>query len=75
MELNEFQKERIMIEICDIMIQLELNKSFIKNVILGISEKEFGKDSDESKTILNLITEKIIKSKYISKAKINKNLK
>ena len=69
MELNDFQKEKLMIDICDIMIQLELNKSFIKNVILGISEKEFGKDSEESKTILNLITEKIIKSKYISQAK------
>jgi hypothetical protein len=68
-ELNDFQKEKIMIEICDIMIQLELNKSFIKNVVLGISEKEFGKDSEESKTILNLITEKIIKTKYISQAK------
>jgi len=68
-QLNDFQKERIIVEVCDIMIQLELNKSFIKNVIIGISEKEFGKDSEESKTIFNLITEKIIKTKYISKAK------
>ena len=35
----------------------------LKNVILGISEKEFGKDSEESKSILNLITEKIIGTK------------
>ena len=68
-QLNDFQKERIIVEVCDIMIQLELNKSFIKNVIIGISEREFGKDSEESKTIFNLITEKIIKTKYISKAK------
>ena len=74
-ELNYFQKEKIILEICDIMIQLELNKSFIKNVILGISEKEFGKDSEESKSILNLITEKIIGTKYISKANYKKNLK
>ena len=74
-ELNYFQKEKIILEICDIMIQLELNKSFIKNVIVGISEKEFGKDSEESKSIFNLITEKIIGTKYISKANYTKKLK
>ena len=68
-QLNDFQKEKIMLKLCDIMIQLELNKSFMKNVIVGISEKEFGKDTEESKTILNLITEKLIKTQYKDKAK------
>ena len=56
-------------EICDIMISLELTKSFVKNVTHQLSEKEFGKESEQYQTTVGLITEKIIKTRYISKAR------
>ena len=68
-ELNTFKKEKNILEICDIMIQLELTKSFVKNVTFGLSEKEFGKESEQNITTNNLITQKIINTKYISKAR------
>jgi hypothetical protein len=67
-EIDKEKKEKIILEICDIMINLELTKSFVKNVTHKLSEKEFGKESEEYKSIVALITDKIIKAKYISKA-------
>ena len=67
-ELDDSKKENIILEICDIMINLELTKSFIKNVAQGLSEKEFGKESEQFSKTRGLITDKIIKAKYISKA-------
>ena len=51
-------------KLCDIMIELELEKSFIKNTLLGIVEKDFGKESEGFKTINDLLLEKIRKAKY-----------
>ena len=51
------------------MISLELTKSFVKNVTHGFAGKEFGKESEQYKTTIGLITDKIIKAKYISKAR------
>ena len=68
-EIDKEKKEKIILEICDIMISLELTKSFVKNVTHKLSEKEFGKESEEYKSIVGLITDKIIKAKYISKAR------
>ena len=67
-EVTNIKKEKIILEICDIMISLELTKSFVKNVTHGLSEKEFGKESEQYNTTVGLITEKIINAKYISKA-------
>ena len=67
-EITNLKKEKQILEICDIMISLELTKSFVKNVTYKLSEKEFGKESDNYQTAVGLITEKIIKAKYISKA-------
>ena len=67
-EIDKEKKGKIILEICDIMINLELTKSFVKNVTHKLSEKEFGKESEEYKSIVALITDKIIKAKYISKA-------
>ena len=67
-EVNNSKKEKTILKVCDIMISLEFNKSFIKNVTHGLSEKEFGKESQEYQTAVGLITEKIIHTKYISKA-------
>ena len=68
-ELNDIKKEKIILDICDIMISLELTKSFVKNVTHGLSKKEFGDESEQNKTTIGLITQKIIHTKYISKAK------
>ena len=67
-ELDDMKKENIILEICDIMIYLELPKSFVKNVTHGFAGKEFGKESEQYKSTVGLITSKIIKAKYISKA-------
>ena len=68
-EVDESKKQSIILEICDIMIVLELTKSFVKNVTYKLTEKEFGKESEQYKTIVGLITDKIIKARYISKAR------
>ena len=68
-EITNLKKEKIILEICDIMISLELTKSFVKNVTHQLSEKEFGKESEQYQTTVGLITEKIIKTRYISKAR------
>ena len=67
-ELNNLKKEKIILDICNIMIELELPKSFIKNICFGLCEKEFGKGSEQCSTTQNLIVQEIIKAKYISKA-------
>mgnify|MGYP002624147128 CR=1 FL=1 len=67
-ELNNLKKEKIILDLCNIMIELELPKSFIKNICFGLSEKEFGKGSEQCGTTQNLIVQEIIKAKYISKA-------
>ena len=66
-EITNLKKEKTIMELCDIMISLELTKSFVKNVTHGLSEKEFGKESEQYQTAVALITEKIIHAKYISK--------
>ena len=68
-ELDDSKKEKIILEICDTMIVLELTKSFVKNVGQGLTAKEFKKESEKYKDTLGLITDKIIKAKYISKAR------
>ncbi len=67
-EVTNIKKEKIILEICDIMISLELTKSFVKNVTHGLCEKEYGKESEQYQTTVGLITEKIIQAKYISKS-------
>ena len=68
-ELNNIRKEKIILDICDIMMSLELTKSFVKNVTHGLTKKEFGDESEQTQTTIGLITQKIIQAKYISKAK------
>jgi len=67
-DLNNLKKEKIILGVCDIMINLELTKSFVKNVTHGLCEKEYGKESEQYQTTVGLITEKIIQAKYISKS-------
>ena len=46
------------------MIELELDKHFIKNVIQGIAEKQLGKESEELNRVNEDILEKIKQAKY-----------
>ncbi len=54
------------------MIELELIKSFIKNTLEKLIKKVFGNNEEKNKAILQDVIQKIINSKYISKADIGK---
>ena len=60
--------QQIIYRMCDSMICLELPKSFIKNVLKGIANKKFGKDSQKSQETFNVFIQKIISAKYVSQA-------
>jgi hypothetical protein len=64
---NDKKADDIMYYLGKIMIDLKLDKSFIKNVIKGLGEKEFGKQSSESKIISDTIVENIKLARYRSK--------
>ena len=64
---NDKKADDIMYDLGKIMIDLKLDKSFIKNVIKGLGEKEFGKQSSESKIISDTIVENIKLARYRSK--------
>ena len=55
---------------CDTMICLELPKSFIKNVLKGLTEKLFGKDTPKNKDTFDVFIKKIVNAKYVSQALI-----
>ena len=61
-------KKKVILHLSDLMIELELNKSFIKNTMEGIVNKVFGKENEKSDKILKDIIQKIINAKYINKA-------
>jgi len=63
------QKKKIFFKLLKYMIELELDRSFIKNVIQGLVEKEFGNDPEELSNINNEILEKIKKAKYSKSTK------
>ena len=67
-EVDDAKKEKNILNICDIMINLEITKSFVKNVSHGLCNKIFGKESEQAQATIKLITEKIIKARYISRA-------
>ena len=58
-------KEQIILKICDIMFELELSKSFIKNTLQKIGEKTFGKESQTFNDLIGKIIDKIKKAQYI----------
>ena len=69
-------KEELIMNLCDLIIELELNKSFIKNTLEKLIKKVFGKDEDKSKKILDNVVQKIIHAKYVAKPNkiIGKNI-
>ena len=66
MKKNE-NKDKVILNICDFMIELKLDKSFIKNTLQALGEKEFGKESKEFQSIFEDIVEKIKQAKYTDK--------
>ena len=66
---NKEVKIKVILKICDLMIELELIKSFIKNTLDKLIKKTFGGNEENNKKILQQIVQKIIHAKYISKAK------
>ena len=64
---EEEVKKRVLFNLCDLMIELELIKSFIKNTLEQLIKKVFGKNEEKNKNILEEVIQKIIQSKNISK--------
>ena len=67
----EIQNEKLNInkyifKLLRFMVELELDRSFIKNVLQGLAEKEYGKDSIELGDINEEILDKIKNAKYSS---------
>jgi hypothetical protein len=60
-------KKKIILNLSDLMIELELNKSFIKNTMEGLVNKVFEKEDEKGQNILKDIIQKIINAKYINK--------
>ena len=48
---HKLKIEDAILQLCDIMIELELDKSFIKTTLLGLAEKGFGKESENYRVI------------------------
>ena len=65
---NDEVKKKIILQICDLMIELELIKSFIKNTLEKLIKKVFGNNEENNKAILQDCIQKIITAKYVSKA-------
>ena len=60
-------KKKIILNLTDLMIELQLNKSFIKNTMEGLVNKVFEKEIEKGQNILKDIIQKIINAKYINK--------
>jgi hypothetical protein len=69
-EKNDEEIQDVIYQLCDLMITLELPKSFIKNVLQEISDNIFGKDSEKSKNTFSVFIRKIVNAKYISQVKL-----
>ena len=65
--INDEIKKQIIFKLCILMIELELNKPFIKNTIEGMFKKAFEIDEEKIKVLMEEIVQKIINAKYISK--------
>ena len=63
---NKLKKYDVIMNLSDLMIELELDKSFVKNALFALAEKEFGKESGDYTNITENILGKLKKSKYLS---------
>ena len=51
------------------MIDLQINKGTIKSILERLTNELFGKDSEASKEVLQVIKKQISQARYISKVK------
>ena len=64
-------KQIIILNICSKMIELEISKTIIKNIIDDLNNKAFGENSEMGNQTQKMYIKKITETKYLSKAKIN----
>ena len=64
---NDDTKKKVILNLCDLMIELELTKSFIKNALEKLAKKVFEQKEDNVKDVVHEVIQKIINAKYISK--------
>ena len=64
---NDDMKKKVILNLCDLMIELELTKSFIKNALEKLAKKVFEQKEDNVKDVVHEVIQKIINAKYISK--------
>ena len=61
---SEEVKKNVSLHICELMIELELDKTFIKNTIEKLIKRVFGNNEEKNKEILQDFIEKIKNAKY-----------
>ena len=61
-------KQQIIYDICQTLIQLELPKSMVKKLTDNINIKQFGKGTDLQKKTFEVFIKFIINAKYVSQA-------
>ena len=63
-------KQLIILDICSKMVQLEISKTTIKNLLDYLNSKAFGENSEMGTHTQKMYIKKITEAKYLSKAKI-----
>ena len=64
---NDDVKKKVILNLCDLMIELKLTKSFIKNTLEKLAKKVFENKENQSNNVIQDVIQKIIEAKYISK--------
>ena len=69
---NDETKKKVILNLCQHMIELELIKTFTKNTLEKLINRVFIKNKEMGDNILQEVIQKIIHAKYVSKANIKK---
>ena len=70
---SEEVKKKVSLQVCDLMIELELDKTFIKNTIEKLIKRVFGTNEEKNKKIMEDFIDKIKKAKYNTNVDNNNN--
>ena len=65
---NDLTKKKVILSVCDIMVELELIKSFIKNTLDRLIKRVFYDNEEKGDRILQEAIQKIILAKYTEKS-------
>ncbi len=66
---DESINKNIIYDMSSEMIDLQINKGTIKSILERLTNELFGKDSEASKEVLQVIKKQISQARYISKVK------